>query len=460
MVRKIAAQILAEVHRSRSVFAADRIDVACRSERLDKRDRRFLTELVFGVLRHQLTLDCVLESFVQRPLSELHRSVHETLRLGVFQMLYLDGVPVFAAIDESVKAVAGPVRLRSFVNGVLRAVDREVRRLPIERDRGGASVQKRLQIGTRKVCFFPRKIFADPAEDEALYLTQLYSHSEFLVRRWLARFGRERTEDILRQQNETPRLCVRANRLRVTRDELLDRLARDQVRCHPGGDPMAVIVEAPPTELLRSKSFRAGLCTVQDETAMKVAPAVEAKAGERVLDLCAAPGGKSTHLAELTDDQATVLAVDRAGARLDLLADSIVRLGLQSVHRIEFDPLPAGDLPEPFRQPFDRVLVDAPCSNSGVMGRRPEARYRFGAERLESLAGVQAGLLRWAARRLAPGGRLVYSTCSLEEEENGRQVQSFLESHPSFQLQREELTLPAAGGADGGYFACLGLRSS
>jgi 16S rRNA (cytosine967-C5)-methyltransferase len=455
VVRKIAVQILGDVHRSRHLFAADCIHAASREHRLGKRDRRFLTELVFGVLRHQTTLDCILAKFSRRPLERINAAALEALRLGVFQMLYLDGVPTFAAIHESVSALSAPTSVRAFVNGILRTIDREVRRVPPEQDRGGASPRKRLAIGDRKVCFFPREVFADPEQDPARYLTQLYSHNEFLVTRWLERFGRERSEGILQQQNQPPRLTVRTNRRRLDRAELLDRLAHDEVRCREGDLADAVVVLAPPTELVRSATFRAGLCTVQDETAMKVAPALGAEPGERILDLCAAPGGKSTHLAEITRDEAQIFAVDRDPRRLRKLEESVLRLDLGSIQPIAFDPLENDDVPEPLKQPFDRVLVDAPCSNSGVLGRRPEARYRFGEDRLGNLAAVQGKLLAWARDRVRPGGTLVYSTCSLEEEENRCQVDALLTAHPDLHLVRDELSVPTHGSADGGYHAVL-----
>jgi 16S rRNA (cytosine967-C5)-methyltransferase len=453
-VRLAAIRILEAVHRSTSLFAAERIHGACVDGKLTKRDRRFLTELVYGVLRHQLTLDCVIDAYSQRPLAEISHKALEGLRLGVYQLLYLDGVPPFAAIHSTVAAV-GDVRVRGFVNGVLRAIDRGCRRLPLERDRGGASPRKRLAILERKVCFFSKPIFVDPEHDEARYLAQVHGHGEELVRRWLQRHGRELAESILRRNNEPPLLFARANLLRGTRDDLLERLRREGLRCDPGNLSASVRLSAPPTELIRSKSFREGYCTVQDETAMKVAPQLRAAAGQKLLDLCAAPGGKATHLAELSGDQAELLAVDRDERRLQRVIEAAQRLQLSSLRTMAVDVLEVKELPAGAAGPFHAVLVDAPCSNSGVLGRRPEARHRQPLEKLPPLLGIQRDLLEWAATKILPGGLLVYSTCSIEPEENADQVEGLRQRHPEFALQGEIETLPASGAGDGGFYAVL-----
>jgi len=391
---------------------------------------------------------------------DMERVVRALLRLGVYQLLWLDGVPPYAAISATLAAAKLAPRQRSFVNAVLRAVDRECRRVPKEQDRGGASARKRLVVHGRKVCFFSRDVFADPATEEVRHVAQVTSHPEALVARWVERFGRPTAQELLERNNEVPPLTARANVRKGTREEIVQRLQEDGVRCRPGIGPAAIRVEAPPSELLRARTFREGGCTVQDETAMKVAPAVAPEPGQDILDLCAAPGGKATHLAELAGDAARVFAVDRDGARLERLRESLLRLGLRSVAVVEMDAAAGGPLPEGLPRVFDAVLLDAPCSNTGVLGRRPEARWRFDPGHLASLVELQARLLKAAADWTRPGGRLVYSTCSMEPEENLGQVTALLGRGAPFTLEGTEETVGSRDG-DGGFYAvlrCAGRR--
>jgi 16S rRNA (cytosine967-C5)-methyltransferase len=453
-VRAIAADILFECHRRVGVFAHDKVHAVAIANRLNKRDRRFLTELVFGVLRHELTLDCVIAAHSETKFDDIGPRAKEALRLGTYQLLYLDGVPPFAAIHETVQIVRD-ARARPFVNGVLRGIDRRVRRVPIDHDRGGASPRKRLQIGDRKVCFFNDPVFADPESDLPLYLAQLHSHPPELVRRWVARYGADATREILAKSDDPPPLFVRVNRMKTTREKLLERLRAEELPCSEGNVEMSVRILAPPNELVATKVFTEGLCTVQDETSMRVAPSLHPKPSHLILDLCAAPGGKTTHLAELTDDTATILAVDRADDRLDKLRESIARLGLKSIACIVADATAEDSVKAVAPAPFDRVLVDAPCSNTGVLARRPEAKSRFDAAHLSELVALQKQILAQAYTRLFPGGLLCYSTCSLEGEENEEQVRGFIAAHKDLELIEEKLTLPAAGSGDGGYYAVV-----
>lgn len=453
MVRRTALRILQQVHRGGATFAHELLQQACEQEQLRKRDRAFLHELVLGILRRSRTLDAVLAGYSREPLAELSPEVLEALRLGVYQLLYLDGVPAFAAIHSAVDALPRDASRRAYVNGVLRAVDRECRRVPREQDRGGASARKRLLIQGRKVAFFSREVFADPEEDLVLHLAQITSHPNALVRRFLERWGREAAEELLERSNRPPPLSVRVNALRGSVEDLLALLAREGIAAAPGAAQGAVRVRAPAAELVRTESFRQGWCTIQDETAMKVAPRLEPRPGEQVLDLCAAPGGKTSHLAELAQDAATILAVDRDDGRMARVRAVVERLGLKGVRPVALDPL-ASAWPASLPASFPRILLDAPCSNTGVLARRPEARWRFDEQGLAALAEQQGRLLGVAERHLAPGGRLLYSTCSLEPEENRLQVRRFVAQHPDLRWLESEETLPSASG-DGGFFAVL-----
>ncbi len=454
-VRAIAARLLQEVSEGRRTHAAEGIDEACRDHALNKRDRRFLHELVLGVLRRRITIDRILRAYSRTPLEDLDGRVHECLRLSAYQLLFLDRVPPFAAIDESLRILANNPAARAFLNGVLRTLDRECRRVPIAEDKGGAAPSKRLEIRGEKVCFFSRPVFTDPEEDEAAYLSEVHSQPKWLVQRWLLRLGKESTLDLMHRQIQPPPLFVRTNALRIDREALLKELRTEGLRCSEGSQPPSIRVHAPPTELVRTRAFRGGLFTIQDETAMKVAPALDPKPGERVLDLCAAPGGKATHLAELSMDRALILAVDRSPERLVRLVENLRRLGLSSVSVVEGDLLSAAAPPP---GPFERILVDAPCSNSGVFGRKPEARLKLTPEVLAELSELQHRLLERAAQLLGESGRMVYSTCSIEEEENSRAARDLLRDRPEISLLEEQETLPAPEGGDGGYLAVFERR--
>ncbi len=455
--RAAALEILFEVHRRVGVFAQERVHAASRQHQLNKRDRRFLTELVFGVLRHERTLDCIAAAHSDVKWDEVGPRAKEALRLGVYQLLWLDGIPAFAAIHATVTAVRD-ARAKKFVNAVLRTIDRQVRRVTIEKDRGGASPRKRLEIDGRKACFFSRPVFADPEVDPAAWLADVYAQPDALVRRWLARHGHDVTRAMLERHQKPPPLFVRVNRLKGTREALLEQLRAAGLKCGEGSVESSVRVLAPPTELIASKPFTDGLCTVQDETAMGVAARLDPKPGQLVLDLCAAPGGKTTHLAELSNDEATILAVDRDDARLERVRENITRLGLKSISCMVADATDEAAIRGVTPAPYDRVLVDAPCSNSGVLARRPEARLRLTAEHIAELAALQQKLLTTAVGRLFPGGRLVYSTCSIEPEENQEQVRALLAKHSELELLSEEETLPVEGGGDGGYSALFSKK--
>ena len=454
MSRAAAIRILAEAPGPNVGFAADRIHQTCQREQLRKRERKFLTELVLGTLRHKLTLDCIIRAYSKVRWKDLERRVLAGLRLGVYQLLYLDGVPSFAAIHETVAVFRRNERQRRFLNGVLRTIDREVRRVPLDQDRGGASPRKRLLIRSDKVCFFSKDVFADPA-DLVTYLSETLSHPRLLVERWNQQFGPERAEKLLRLNNQPPPLFLRSNALRGSRDEILARLHSEKVRATAGHCPESILVHVPVSEVLASKCFRDGAVTIQDETAMRVAPQVDARSSDRILDLCAAPGGKATHLAELTGDRASIVAVDRGEERVQRIRNAQSRLGLKSIATVDLDLLQASesDLQSLLGGGFERILLDAPCSNTGVLRRRPEARYRLEEAVLRSLVDSQRSLLQRAGQLLGPAGRLVYSTCSLEPEENQQQVQAFLQANPRYELRREVLTVPSADEGDGGYFA-------
>jgi 16S rRNA (cytosine967-C5)-methyltransferase len=390
-----------------------------RSRLTDVRDRALAAEIVTGTLRWRRSLDHLVEHFAQRALRKLDADVLTILRLSLYQLLHLDRVPASAVVDDAVNLAraARKPSATGFVNAVLRSTLRDRHRLPLP----------------------PRP--DDPADRAAAlaYLGITHSHPEWLITRWLDRVGFEAVEQWVQFNNDTPPLALRANRLRATRESVSGALAGNGVETVPTAhapDGLTVVSGNPLYDRPDGSFF------VQDEASQLVSLAVGCRPGERVLDLCASPGGKTTAMAADMADRGTLIASDVRSRRVALLNETVALSGATCV---EVVTAPA-DGPLPFDEPFDRVLVDAPCSGLGTIRRDPDIRWRRREAELPALAGAQLRLLERAAAVTAPGGRLVYATCSSEPEENERVVEAFLASHPGFALLdlRRASALPAA----------------
>ena len=404
--------------------------------RFDGRDRRFVRQLTAGVLQWRGRLDWILTAFSKRPLESLSPGIRQILRLGAYQLLWLDRVPARAAVHTSVDLARRQGRggAAGFVNAVLRRVSAE-----------GARVA------------YPSR-----SDDPEGYLSVYHSHPRWLVRRWLARWGPDRTEALLRANNAHPPLFVRPIPRHGTAAGLVESLP---------GSLDAVVVDGPaqacelrrPDGFFDSEAFRGGRCFVQDLNAGLAVELLAPRPGDRVLDACAAPGGKAVQLA-LAVGADRVAAGDLSRARLGRLRQNAGRLGLGGIGAFVGDasagPHPAGA--------FDGVLVDAPCSGTGVLRRQPEARWRKAEADLERQSRRQSAILESAFGALRPGGRLVYSTCSLEEEENDAVVDGLLARRADARLEpasrrfpgvdwaaRTIQTLPGREAGDGAFAALI-----
>jgi len=382
----------------------------------DDRDRALAAEIVTGTLRWLRSLDFLVEHFAQRSTAKMDREVLTILRLSVYQLLHLDRVPASAVVDDAVdltRAARKP-SASGFVNGVLRALLRQRNRLPL-----------------------PRRPDVADRDAQIAYLGITHSHPDWLVARWLDRYGFDAAERWVQFNNDTPALTMRVNTLRATVDEAMANLAADGVetertRYAPDG---LVVTEGNP--LRRAQD---GLVFVQDEASQLVPLVVDAQPGQRVLDLCASPGGKTMALAAAMRDEGGIVATDIRPRRIRLLQETVRIGGAQSV---SIHQVPASG-PLPFDDVFDRVLVDAPCSGLGTVRRDPDIKWRRSEADLPSFAAQQIALLDRAAVCVRPGGRLVYATCSSEPEENEHVVQRFLEAHETWKLlDLRESRLPA-----------------
>ena len=448
-VRLAALEALSVVEKGR--FASDAIDDLDKSRCLSARDKRFLTELVLGIERRRSTLDAFVRAYARMPFEQLSRRVHDVLRLALYQIVFLDGIPPHAAVSESVKFLRDRGQ-RGFVNGVLRTFLREMKKVPLAKDEGGTNPQRRLEVEGRSVCFFQRNVFFDPEKDIVRHLVETGSHPSFLVGRWIERFGVEEARALMERGNGRPTIYLRVNRRTIARETLRSRLEHQGVQTDLGKGDDELVLRSPVPSLLKSTAFKRGYVSVQGAFAQCAAPLLAPAPGELIVDIGSAPGGKAAHIAEKSDDRARILCLDIDLARLGLVACSAKRLSLKSLVCIAAD---ATVLPLRTTLRADGVCLDVPCSNTAVLSSRPEARWRLDANTLSSLTELQAKLLESASSVVRPGGRLLYSTCSLEPEENELLVASFLEKHDEFTKVQDRLQVPSAEIADGGYLALL-----
>jgi len=400
--RGTAVKILNRVDRTDSYL--DKIlDAELKSPELNDLDKGLLTEIVHGVLRWQNKLDWVLNGFSHGNFAKSEINVKNTLRVALYQILFLDRIPHAAAVNEGVEFIK---RIRGdkpagLVNAVLRNVIRNVE-------------------GIR---------YPDPATDQLQYLSVVYSHPQWIVKRWLPRFGFEETKKLLAALNERPVLSLRINRMKVEPGYFLTLLDQQQIQ-YTGSSHIDHFVKVKAlSKIGQMELFRNGMFTIQDESAALPCLLLAPKPEERIIDLCAAPGGKTTNMAEMMKNTGEVIAVDRYEAKLSLIRTSCDRLGLRNVKLL------ASDATTLEMEPVDKVLLDAPCSGLGVLPKKPDIKWKRDLLDIHRLAAMQAQLLENASKLVKPGGVLVYSTCTTEPEENQEIITQFLASHPEYSVE-------------------------
>jgi 16S rRNA (cytosine967-C5)-methyltransferase len=406
-------------------------------------DRRLATQLAIGVIRRRGTLDALLRPHVTRPRHKVEAWLWDALRLGTFQLALLTHIPPHAALNETVELATqfGRPDAKGFLNGVLRKI------APLMTDeRADAVAADALPLEHGKYRRLAQPVLPEPSAAPVEYLAMAFSLPPWLASRWLERYGPEDAFRLGMWFAGPAPLWLRVNPLRTTREGFLHALRAAGIEAEAGEHPQAVRLKDH-ASIRELPGFAEGWFSVQDQSAMNVASALAPKAGWRVLDMCAAPGGKSTHLAELMGGTGTVVASDVDGERLRLLEGSCRRLGLANVETVRSQE-------EPPAGPFDAVLVDVPCSNSGVLGRRPEARWRLRPDDLRHLVPLQTKLLIQAGERVRPGGVVAYSTCSIEPEENRPVVDAVLRGLRNLEFEAEQEQSPGRP-ADGGYWARL-----
>lgn len=443
--REAALRVLEE-HRVSGMWVSDLLDRVFRESGLPAAERGLATEISCGVIRRQATLDAILKTLVARPADQVEVSLWTILRIGVYQIVMCDGIPSHAAVHETVELCkrAGRMRWSGFVNGVLRGATR----LATDRFQETCS-DSAVPVGDKRHRILTKPVFFSPSSDFPAYLAGAFSMPLWLTERWVKRFSHEELVDICTWYNAPPPLLIRANSLRASSDEILAEMSSAGVDSSRLGGTDSIVVEGG-VRIDKLPGYNEGRFVVQDYSASRAAERLAPKPGQRVWDVCAAPGGKTCHLAAMMQNQGQILATDIRSDRLEMVDQNARRLGVSIVQTQLVDEegfrLPAG--------PFDAILVDVPCSNTGVLARRPEARWRITPDGLNELSRVQANLLGWALERLAPGGRIVYSTCSIEPDENQEIVRHVMQYFPRAKLIEEESFVPGKP-ADGAYQALI-----
>jgi 16S rRNA (cytosine967-C5)-methyltransferase len=399
--RGTAVKILNRVERTDS-YLDKVLDAELRLGELSDPDKGLLTELVHGVLRWQNKLDWVLNGFSHGNFAKSEINVKNTLRVALYQILFLDRVPHSAAVNEGVEFIK---RIRGdkpagLVNAVLRNIIRNI-------------------DGIR---------YPDPGEDEVQYLAVFLSHPQWMVKRWLPRYGRAETEQLMLANNERPGMALRINRLKIDPADFKRRLDDNHITYSASRYITHFVRVKTLTGIGQMDLFRNGLFTIQDESAALPCQLLDPQPGQRVIDLCAAPGGKTTNIAEMMKNEGEIIALDKYEAKLNLILSACERLGLRIVRLRAADATQFDDLPA------DRVLLDAPCSGLGTLAKKPDIKWKRDLSDITKLNVTQRALLENGARLVKPGGVLVYSTCTTEPEENEGIVGQFLAQHPEFHI--------------------------
>ena len=438
-VREATLEVLEAIDKQQS-YSNLMLNQVIKRYQITGQDTALLTEITYGTIQRKMTLDYYLKPFLKK---KMDHWVLILLRLSVYQMVYLDKVPDRAIIYEAVEIAKkqGNRGVAGLVNGILRSIQRE----------GLPSLDA----------------ITDPIERLSIET----SHPLWLVKRWVNQFGIQKTKDMCEENLIAPVQTARVNTTKATRDEVLAALEEEGFSVQPS-PIIPVAIRILKGNLVHSEAFKKGLITIQDESSMAVAYALEIVPNISVLDACAAPGGKTTHIAELLDGTGSVTALDLHPHKIKLIMENTERLGLENVKAEAMDSRHAVDAFN--EESFDRVLVDAPCTGFGVLRRKPDIKYSKKEEDIDSLNKIQLSILNEAARLVKEDGLLVYSTCTVDQDENIGTIQQFLVNHPDFEphaLQLPEglapLTethtlqiFPQDFGGDGFFISCFSKKKN
>lgn len=438
-MREAAMDLLDAIEKNQS-YSNLLLNTTIEKNNISSLDTGLLTELTYGTLQRRMALDFFLKPFIKNS-KKLEKWVLQLLRVTLYQMIYLDKIPDRAAIFEAVEIAKkrGHKGIAGMVNGVLRSIQRE----------GLPSLD----------------VVSDPIERLSIET----SHPEWLVKRWVSQFGMERTKEMCEVNLTAPMQTARVNLTKTTIRECIEDLDEEGFLIEKS-PIIPEAIRALKGNLAFSRAFKKGMITIQDESSMLAAYALAPNENELILDACAAPGGKSTHIAETMKLTGGVISLDLHEHKVKLINENAKRLGLGNIRTIAMDSRNAGEHFE--KEYFDRILLDAPCSGLGVMRRKPDMKYTKKEQDLNQLSTIQQNLLKSVSPLVKKGGILVYSTCTVDKEENENTVFTFLQEHPEFEVDvtlKERMPeaiqplvtegflqiLPQDFGSDGFFIACL-----
>ncbi|MCX7921871.1 MAG: 16S rRNA (cytosine(967)-C(5))-methyltransferase RsmB [Clostridia bacterium] len=401
--REIALKILYDIN-EKGAYSNISINKYLEGHELKSIDRAFITDMVYGAVKWRLTIDWIIEQFSSVKIKKISPWILNILRLGVYQLIYTDKVPESAACNESVNLAKryGHQASSRYVNGVLRG---------IARNKDGIK-------------------YPDKKKNFNQFLSVKYSHPQWLVDQWIERFGRDFTESLLSSNNEIPDFTVRVNTLKASKEQLIESLKESGIDVENGKHLDEAVVIKNPSSITKLEAFKKGYFQVQDESSMLVAKVLDPKPGEFVMDVCSAPGGKSTHIAQIMNNEGTVISRDVHEHKIKIIEEAVNRLGIRIVKTELFN---AVELDERHIEKADRVLIDAPCTGLGIIRKKPDIKWARNIEDKKEITALQRRILDTCSRYVKPGGFLVYSTCTIEHEENEDIIEGFLKENKSFQ---------------------------
>ncbi len=395
--RQKALEILLNIYTKKSY---SNLEIATQLGGMERREKALVTNIVYGVLQNCMNIDHILGHYLKSPLSKTAPEVLNILRMGVYQIMYTDKIPDYAVVNESIKLTVkcGKGFAKGMVNAVLRGIIR----------------------GDKKI---------DYPKDKKEYLSVFYSHPKWICDMWFEQYPGQ-AEEMIKADNTKPPLTFRTNTLKISPQKLAEKLGGSVGELCDDG-----VVIKQGFEIAADSMYKEGFYYPQDEASMMAGAVLAPKKGETVIDMCAAPGGKTTHMAQLMENEGKIIAFDIYEHKLKLISNTAARLGIKIIETKISDGCIFN---EKFENTADKILVDAPCSGLGILRRKPEIKYERSYKDIEELKKIQYKILQNAARYLKCGGEMVYSTCTVNKEENEYMVQRFIENHKNFVLQESE----------------------
>ena len=403
--REIALKIIVEVNEN-SAYANLELDKTLKQANLaDTRDRAFITDLVYGTVKYKGRLDWIIDQFAKPKVKKMAPMIRNIIRMGLYQMIFLDKVPVSAAINESVNLGKkyGHKGTIGFINGVLRNISRNLENIK-----------------------YPNKE-AQPVD----YLASFYSFPKWMIKKWVKDYGVENTEKLCIYFNKPAPLWIRTNTLKTTREELKEQLQMEEIETQASSKVPEGLRLKNNSGITNLKGFEEGLFTVQDESSMIVSHVLNPQKNDFIIDTCSAPGGKTGHIAQLMHNEGRILALDIHKHRIELIKENCVRLGITNVETALVD---AREISQHLHEFADGILIDAPCSGLGVLARRADSRWQKEEKDVEELSKLQYEILKSASELVKAKGTLIYSTCTIDSRENTEVVEKFLKDNTDFYL--------------------------